>query len=42
MDRTATSDEHINNLGAEAVGVNRLEHIFIGGKRSTVNRTGAW
>jgi hypothetical protein len=38
--RTATSYEHHNNLGAEAAGVNRLEHIFIGGKRNAVNPTG--
>jgi hypothetical protein len=40
MYRTATSYEHNNNLGAEAVGVNRLEHLFIGGKRSGVNGIG--
>jgi hypothetical protein len=40
MYRTATSYEHNNNLGAEAVGVNRLEHLFIGGKRSAVNGIG--
>jgi hypothetical protein len=39
--RTATSYEYNNNLGAEAVGVNRREHIFIGGKPSAVNPTGA-
>jgi hypothetical protein len=38
--RTATSYEHNNNLGAEAVGVNRLEHLFIGGKRTAVNGIG--
>jgi hypothetical protein len=34
--RTATSYEHNNNLGADAVGVNRLEHLFIGEKRRRV------
>jgi hypothetical protein len=41
MYRTATSYKHRINLGAEAVGVNRLEQFFIGWKRVTMNRFGA-